>query len=373
MNIIFLCKRQYTGKDVLDDRYGRMYEIPLELSRSGINVSCFSISYRSKGNFHENISTGLDWVSYDFNLSHPGGIFRLIRELFIRVETCKPVAILAGSDIIHLAIGNYVSQKTNIPLISDLYDNFESFGLSRLPFMKFIYRKALKSSSVVTCVSKPLSEYVNSYCSVACQIEVIENAVDHAVFKPLPKQESRTKLSLPEDAILIGTAGALSENRDIGVLYRAYEIVLAKKPEVHLVLAGRTSDKVSIPEHQNVHYLGELEHRSVADFYNALDLAIVPLTDSAFGRYCYPLKACEILSCRTPLVASSVGVMTEMLKDYPECLFDDRDAEMLAERILNQLNVPVVPDIEIHSWAEQSVKLKGLIEGLSDNAKNIYV
>jgi len=366
MNIIYLCKRQYMGKDVLDDLYGRMYEMPLELSRSGINVSCFSLSYRTKGYFHENIAAGLEWVSVDLNLSHPGGFFCLISEILKQVEISKPAAIIATSDIIHLAIGRYVSQKTDIPLISDLYDNFESYGMSRLPFMNFIYRNALKGSSVVACVSKPLSEYVIKYCSADCQIEVIENAVDNAVFKPLPRQESRTKLSLPEGATLIGTAGALSENRDIGVLYSAYKIVLAKNPDVHLVLAGRSSDKVPMPEHQNVHYLGELEHRSVAYFYNALDLAIVPLTDSTFGKYCYPQKACEILACKRPLVASSVGVMTDLLIDYPECLFDDGDVEMLAERILNQINDPVVPEIAIYSWADQSAKMKELIESLSE-------
>ncbi|MFW2440682.1 MAG: glycosyltransferase [Arenicellales bacterium] len=366
MDIVYLCKRQYMGKDVLDDLYGRMYDMPLELSRSGINVSCFSLSYRTKGYFHENITAGLEWVSVDLNLSHPGGIFRLVSEMLKRVKISKPAAIIATSDIMHLAIGQYVSQKTGIPLISDLYDNFESYGMSKLPYMDSLYRKTLKKSSVVTCISEPLSEYVFKYCSADCQIEVIENAVDHAIFTPLPRQQSRTKLSLPEDAILIGTAGALSENRDIGVLYRAYQIVLLKNPEVHLVLAGRLSDKVSIPEHQNVHYLGELEHCRVADLYNALDLAIVPLTDSIFGKYCYPQKACEILACKRPLVASSVGVMTDMLKDYPECLFNDGDAEMLAERILDQINDPLIPEIAIYSWAEQSAKMKELIEGLSE-------
>ena len=350
------------GKDVLDDHYGRMYEMPLELSRSGINVSCFSLSYRTKGYFQEIKTAGLEWVSVDLNLSHPGGIVSLVREILKRAETSKPVAIIATSDVIHLAIGHYVSQKTDIPLISDLYDNFESYSMSKLPFMNIIYRNALKRSSVVTCISKPLSEFVIKYCSADCQIEVIENAVDHAVFKRLPRQESRSKLSLPEGVTLIGTAGALSENRDIGVLYSAYKIVQAKKPEVHLVLAGRSSDKVPIPEHQNVHYLGELEHRSIADFYNALDLAIVPLTDSVFGKYCYPQKACEILACKRPLVASSVGVMTDMLKDYPQCLFNDGDAEMLAERILDQLKNQIVPDIAIRSWADQSAKMKKMIE-----------
>jgi len=36
MKIAFLCKRRYMDKDVVADRYGRLYEIPYQLSRLGI-------------------------------------------------------------------------------------------------------------------------------------------------------------------------------------------------------------------------------------------------------------------------------------------------------------------------------------------------
>jgi glycosyltransferase involved in cell wall biosynthesis len=266
----------------------------------------------------------------------------------------------------HLAIGSYVAQKTGVPLISDLYDNFESFGMYKLPFMHTIYRNALIKSSAVTCVSKPLSEHIEKYCSKACRIEVIENAVDYSVFKPMPKMDCRKKLLLPEGAILIGTAGALSESRDIGVLYHAYKLLLKNGSDIHLVLAGRRSNKVPIPDYGNIHYLGELAHNDIAYFYNALDLAVVPLTDSAFGRYCFPQKACEILACKRPLVSSSVGVMKDLLKDYPECLFDDGNVEMLVEKILGQLNRTIVPDILVPDWGDQARKIKKLIEMVSN-------
>lgn len=362
MNIVFLCKRQYMGKDVINDQYGRMYEIPVELSQLELNVSCFSLSYRTRGFTSTQLNPNIDWISNDFNLINPYGLYRIIRAILNYVRTSKPASIIVTSDIIHLAIGSYVAQKTGVPLISDLYDNFESYGMYKLPFMPAIYRNALMKSSAVTCVSKPLSEHIQKYCSKTCKIEVIENAVDHSVFKPMPKIDSRKKLSLPENAILIGTAGALSESRDIGLLYRAYELLLNNGSDIHLVLAGRRSKRVPIPDYGNVHYLGELNHHDIAYFYNALDLAIVPLTDSAFGRYCFPQKACEILACKRPLVSSAVGVMKDILKDYPECLFDDGNVEMLVEKILGQLNRAVVPDILVPDWADQAGKMMKLIE-----------
>ena len=251
-------------------------------------------------------------------------------------------------------------------MISDLYDNFESYGMHKLPLMHTVYRNALNKSKAVTCVSRPLSEYIKKYCSNDCKIEVIENAVDHSVFKPMPKMDSRRKLSLPEDATLIGTAGALSEDRDIGLLYHAYKLLLTNRPDIHLVLAGRRSNKVPIPGYGSIHYLGELDHSDIAYFYNALELAIVPLTDSAFGRYCFPQKACEILACKRPLVSSSVGVMTDLLKDYPQCLFDDGNVEMLVEKVLGQLHGSIVPDVSIADWVGQARKIMKLIEVVSN-------
>ena len=48
MRILFLCKRQYTGKDLLDDQYGRLFEFPRILSQRGHRVAGFSVSYRPR-------------------------------------------------------------------------------------------------------------------------------------------------------------------------------------------------------------------------------------------------------------------------------------------------------------------------------------
>ena len=52
--ILVLTKRQYTHKDLLDDRFGRLREIPLELARRGHRVTGLCLSYRSREE---------DWVS----------------------------------------------------------------------------------------------------------------------------------------------------------------------------------------------------------------------------------------------------------------------------------------------------------------------
>ena len=48
MKILVLTKRQYMGKDLLDDRFGRFWELPLELTRLGHEVQGISFSYRTR-------------------------------------------------------------------------------------------------------------------------------------------------------------------------------------------------------------------------------------------------------------------------------------------------------------------------------------
>ena len=43
--ILVITKRQYTGKDLLDDRFGRLREIPLALAEKGYKVQGLCLSY----------------------------------------------------------------------------------------------------------------------------------------------------------------------------------------------------------------------------------------------------------------------------------------------------------------------------------------
>jgi hypothetical protein len=69
MHIVVLCKRQYTNRDVIDDRYGRLWEIPAELAKAGHCVTCVSISYATK-----------DVVDKSFELGGADTMFQVLKE-----------------------------------------------------------------------------------------------------------------------------------------------------------------------------------------------------------------------------------------------------------------------------------------------------
>lgn len=48
MKILILTKRQYTNLDLIDDKFGRIRELPIVMSQLGHEVTGICLSYRSR-------------------------------------------------------------------------------------------------------------------------------------------------------------------------------------------------------------------------------------------------------------------------------------------------------------------------------------
>lgn len=100
-----------------------------------------------------------------------------------------------------------------------------------------------------------------------------------------------------------------------------------------------------------MHYLGELPEHLVAELFRALNLGIVPIEDSAFGRYCFPQKANEMLACRLPVAVSDVGEMSTHFANSPNILYPAGDADALARNIIAQLAQPIESGVMASNWS----------------------
>ena len=61
MKILVLSKRQYMAKDLLDDHFGRFWELPLELARLGHEVRGLTLSYRRR---HQGVFLDLTFAQH---------------------------------------------------------------------------------------------------------------------------------------------------------------------------------------------------------------------------------------------------------------------------------------------------------------------
>ena len=370
MKILVLTKRQYMGKDLLDDRFGRFRELPLELARLGHQVRGVCLSYRRRA--EEQVVDGADdgvgqvqWRSVNLFRGLSPGLLRYLRQCREIIAGFQPDIIWAGSDAFHAIFGHRLAQAARCKLVVDLYDNFEAFTATKIPGVLTRFRRAVRSADGVTCFSQRLADYVATTYPLTHPHAVILNGVRQDLFYPRDRGECRRQLNLPDDAKIIGTAGALDGSRGIEALFDAYATLAAEEPQLHLALAGPRPAKQCIPSGPRIHDFHELAHEKVPQLINALDLAVICYRQSAQGEYSFPQKAYEIIASGVPLVAAAVGSMNELLRDHPDCLYDPADANDLARAIRRQLTRKVVVPIAAPSWRDSAAELARLFIALS--------
>jgi glycosyltransferase involved in cell wall biosynthesis len=370
MRIAFLCKRRYMGKDLILDRYARLYEIPRQLARLGHAVEAICLDYRQgtePGRWeHEG---GLTWQAYS-----PGRFGQVMAgypwRVLARLRAFAPDLVIGASDIPQVALGAWLARRLRVPFVADLYDNFEGFGQARIPGMVSLLRWAVRRASLVLATSEPLRRFVEQVYRPSGSVVAMPSSVDKTVFRPRDRHACRVALGLPPDAKLIGTAGGLYADKGIAALYAAWERIRETVPDAHLVLAGPHQADLPPPMGPRVHYLGALAHERVAELFGALDVGAICVMDTPFGRYCFPQKAYEMLACGLPVVAADVGAMGELLADAPDCLYRANDAADLAARILLQLSSPRVPRVPIKDWRELLAEIEPRLDRLVSSRGN---
>ena len=352
MRIAYICKRRYMGKDVVFDRYARLYEIPAQLARLGhvVDASCLSYAKeREEGTWeHEAAPGSLTWHS---ERVIPGGAtyaWRLLR----RLRAFRPDVLIAASDIPHAALGAWLAHKLGVPWVVDLYDNFEGFGQASIPGFVTALRRSVRRADMVLTTSEPLRELVVDVYRAKGDVIAMPSTIDRAAFHPQDRAACRAALGLPQDALLVGTAGGLNREKGIQGLYDAWALLEPRMPNVHLVLAGPHGPGMLPPTSDRVHSLGAMPHARVAQVFNALDVGVICILDTPFGRYCFPQKAYEMLACGLPVVAADIGAMVPLFARSPESLYRSGDAADLADKLEAQLRNPRKADVLVRDWSE---------------------
>ena len=363
MRILVLTKRQYMAKDLLDDRFGRFRELPLELARLGHEVTGICLSYRRReeGTITDTDSTSnlrVIWHSLNLGTLIVPGLIKYFLEAHKLAKEFIPDLIWACSDSFHVIFGVRLAKSLNVKCVVDLYDNFEAFTATRLTGVLPLFKRAVRRADGVTCFSRRLADRVLQHYRPKGLTAVIENGVRTDLFHSRDRGECRRRVGLPQNAKIIGTAGALYYNRGIDTLFRGFELLAAKDDTLHLAIAGPREKRIRLPRGPRIHDLGVLPWDQVPLLINALDVAVSCYRHSELGRYSFPQKAYEILACKTPMVSAAVGSMNELLSRHPECLFDPENSESLAQAVRSQLTKPTIIALQVPAWSDTARSLE---------------
>jgi glycosyltransferase involved in cell wall biosynthesis len=152
------------------------------------------------------------------------------------------------------------------------------------------------------------------------RIEVIGLGVDRHLFRPLDRTESRLRLRIPEQALVLMYIGALDRIHDLMPVIEAIRQVENPDLRLHVVgdgiLAGDL--RAAARGHQRITFHGRVAHREVPGYIAAADLCIAPYDTTAFedGEVSYAtLKVREYLAGGRPVATLPSGSLRELIRD----------------------------------------------------------
>jgi len=213
-------------------------------------------------------------------------------------------------------IGRWSSRVAHTPLVLTAHGNdVDNAATSRLAGP---VGKALSSATAVVAVSNYLAGRLAEQFPISLEeIDVIDCGVDTDAFQPIQKADARLVADVPADATVVLFAGHLAESKGIGTLLAAHRRLVAEGRSVLLLVAGdgpMAPDVAAASRDPGVKGLvravGEVRHEEMAHWFASADVVCVPSHREGFG-----LVALEAMACGSPVVASDVGGLPEIIVD----------------------------------------------------------
>lgn len=177
------------------------------------------------------------------------------------------------------------------------------------------------------------------YGADAAKIRVVPCGVDLEVFKPLDKAVSRRNLGFGLDDAIVLFVGRFSPVKGLDRLFQAIGL-LRNHSRLRLVLVG--GEGGNAPERKVlenlmvelgiqglVQFADGVEHDRLAPFYSSADVLVLPSHYESFG-----LVSLEALACGTPVVATPVGAMEQIIiQGKTGCIVADGSPREMARSI----------------------------------------
>lgn len=196
---------------------------------------------------------------------------------------------------------------------------------SELMFAKYRFRRALlqwalREASLVVTLSDQLGDLATELGVPADRIRKIPNGIDSAVFHPKDRLACRAKFGIHNGRKVIVSAGELIEAKGHHLVIGALQDLLARGEDAELWIAGGTARggpryeeqiRALIASHRlesRVHMPGWMPREPLAELINAAD--VLCLASRTEG---WPNVVNEALSCGTPVIATRVGAVPEMI------------------------------------------------------------
>ena len=270
-------------------------------------------------------------------------------------KTLKPDILHAHSPVLNAWPAIHVGEKLGIPVVYEIRAFWEdaavdhgtqSEGGIRYRLTKALETAAVRRANQVVTICQGLREDLIARGIPNAKIGVVPNAVDieHFSLSSGPDPELKSRLGLA-DCRVIGFLGSFYAYEGLDLLIAALPGILAKAPDVRLLLVGGGPQEANLKAQtaalgltDKVVFVGRVPHAEVSRYYDLVDLLAYPRHPMRLTELVTPLKPLEAMAQGHLLIASDVGGHKELISDgQTGVLFRAGDSEDLAIKTLATL------------------------------------
>jgi D-inositol-3-phosphate glycosyltransferase len=223
-------------------------------------------------------------------------------------------------------LGSWVQDRWNIPhivMFHTLGTVKNSAGLADCePDLRIATEKKLaRTCQRILAPTGREKENLLKHCQAPAEkIGVVPCGVNLDLFRPMDRATARQRLGFDQDESIVLYVGRFDPIKGIDRLLEAMAYLKHLK-RMRLVIIG--GDGPGTSEYQNlqqlsakfgiqksVHFVGRVEQNQLPPYYSAADALVVPSYYESFG-----LVGLESLACGTPVAATRVGAMEDIIED----------------------------------------------------------
>ncbi len=231
-------------------------------------------------------------------------------------------------------------------------------------------RWALNRARAVLAVSKAMAARLAEIGVDSGHTKVLYNGVDPSYFHPIDKSTARAEQGIGPDDEVILFVGILLASKGCNELLAAFLNLTKKRPLAKLVFIGDGPLKKKLLAQVNardlgdkVHFPGWVEHSKLPSWFSAASVFCLPSYSEGV-----PNVVLEAMACGTPVVATAVGGIGEILPEFAGILIQAHDAmavEVAIDRALNSRwdRQRTIAHALTFEWAKNLKKLKEVLEG----------
>ncbi len=226
----------------------------------------------------------------------------------------------------------------------------------------YIYRKVLHAIRGIITISNGLCEDIERV--YMGRVLVAPDGVDLEMFKNVPhRADARTMLDLPQDKKIVVYAGHLYGWKGVDTLLGAAVTL----PDMLFVFVGGTPEDIQVYKMKhggsaNVIFRGFVPHQQVPLYLSAGDVVALPNSqkEKISSRYTSPLKLFEYMASGTPIVASDLPSLREVLSDECAVFVTPDDSESMAQGIRTAMTdgaqraVRAREEVQKYSWTKRA-------------------